>query len=96
MASSATKQAMERLHAALADEMANILKEGRKEVTKDGTVVQVNPSPADLNAIRQFLKDNGIEAQAGSGKGASFDELKSKALPFLTREDDDARIDTEH
>lgn len=90
---SASKQAMERLHAALADEMANILKDGRKEVTKDGTVVQVNPSPADLNAIRQFLKDNGIEAQAGSGKGAkSFDELKSKALPFLTREDDESRV----
>lgn len=89
--SAASKRAMEQLHAALAGEMKKILEDGVKEVTKDGEVVQVTAGAQYLNAIRQFLKDNGIEAQMGNtSPGAKpFDELKSKALPFLTREDDD-------
>lgn len=86
---SATKQAMEQLHAALAKEMAVILENGVKETTKDGELVTVTPSAGFLNAIRQFLKDNGIEAQSGKSSAATFNELKHKALPFLQREEDE-------
>lgn len=87
---SASKKAMEQLHAALAGEMAKILQDGVTEVTKDGEVVKVTAGAAYLSTIRQFLKDNGIEAQSGNGASAvPFDELKKKALPFLHREDED-------
>lgn len=91
---SASKKAMEQLHAALAKEMAGILENGVKEMTKDGEVVTVTPAAGFLNAVRQFLKDNGIEAQAGDGKTSDpFNELKNKALPFLSQDDEDAHVE---
>lgn len=40
---------------------------GGEPVIEDGKVVRVPPAPAYLNVIRQFLKDNSIEAQAVKG-----------------------------
>lgn len=37
-------------------------KEGRAVLKPDGQPWLVPPSPAHMNVIRQFLKDNGIEA----------------------------------
>lgn len=67
MAGTASKEVMERLHAALATEFENMLKEGVKVVDKDGNVLSVPAPAATLNVIRQFLKDNGIEANAAPG-----------------------------
>lgn len=70
MSKAASKEAMEVLHALLTDEFVKILKEGVKvKVTvkdDDGndvdSVETITPSSAQLNVIRQFLKDNNIEA----------------------------------
>lgn len=68
--SKATNEILNELHGALAKELMKRI--------KDGTA-----SPADLNAARQFLKDNGIEAQAVPG--SPLDNLAGsvlKNLPF--------------
>lgn len=41
-----------------------VLKNGREVMTKDGDVVRVEPTAADLNVIRQRLKDCGITSMA--------------------------------
>lgn len=64
----ASKDMMERLHTALATELATMLSEGCTEVTKDGEVVKVSPPSSTLNVIRQFLKDNGIESELTNSK----------------------------
>lgn len=56
----ATEDALSELHGAMAEAMASKLED-------PGTV-----TASDLNVIRQFLKDNGINADPGTSK-----ELKS-------------------
>lgn len=75
---------LQSLHEALANDMLDRLSNG-EEVVKDGEVVRVKPSAATLNAIRQFLKDNGIEAQRLPGN--PLGKLASQ-LPFTGEEDD--------
>lgn len=65
--SNATKESMGELHGALANKLTDMLTKGETAVTKDGEVVQLPPSAATLSVIRQFLKDNGIEALATPG-----------------------------
>lgn len=65
----ASQEKLSNLHDALANHFADVLKNGEEELTKDGEVVRVKPKAATLNAIRQFLKDNGIEAKPGEGTG---------------------------
>ncbi len=60
--SKASKELMSQLHGALAKEMAKMLNEGVTAVNDDGEVIKLTPGAAHLNAIRQFLKDNQIEA----------------------------------
>lgn len=85
MSKAASKSRLEELHDALAAEMARILREG--EVAKDpetGEAVKTTPAAATLNAIRQFLKDNNIEAPVG-GTPATNDLAKAASatkLPF--------------
>ena len=63
MSKAANKSRLEALHDALATEMARILKDGEVAVDKEtGEAVRTTPAAATLNAIRQFLKDNNIEA----------------------------------
>lgn len=60
--SKASKALMAELHGALAKEMARILNDGVTATDDDGNVVKLTPGAAHLNVIRQFLKDNSIEA----------------------------------
>lgn len=81
MSKAASKTRLEELHDLLATEMKKMLDEGRKVVVGEA-VVAVSPDAATLNAIRQFLKDNGIEAPAG-GTPATKDLAESATkLPF--------------
>ncbi len=52
------------LHAYLARELRRQIVEGTVEVDKKGGVVKVPPTPALLNVVRQFLRDNGVQADA--------------------------------
>lgn len=68
--STASKEAMEALHGLLAGHFSAIL-------TGDGEI-----KAADLNVIRQFLKDNNINAQADR-PGTPFNQFVNQALPFM-------------
>lgn len=76
----ATKDKMELIHGYMADIFVKVLTSGETAVDKEtGEVVHLTPSAAHLSTIRQFLKDNGIEAAAGTNK-----KIQSlvDALPF--------------
>jgi hypothetical protein len=55
------------LHGELASYLQKGLVHGMEDVTEDGSIVRKPPSPAYLNVVRQFLKDNKIEALPASG-----------------------------
>ncbi len=86
--SKASKAAMEALHGALAKTFKEILENGEVAVDKEtGAAVKVTPGASTLNAVRQFLKDNGIEAAPGSNP--EMGELARKtALPFQPKLDE--------
>ena len=69
----ASKEALERLHSAIADKLTEALVE---------TPVGEKGLAAILNVARQFVKDNGIEAVPadGSSMGKLADKLKE--FPF--------------
>lgn len=93
MSKSAPKKELEALHAALANTFKTILEEGETEVDKDGGIVKVTPKPATLNAIRQFLKDNGIESAEVPAKPA--EKQLTAGLPYAgSPEDRDPDIPT--
>ena len=52
----------EEIHRLLSATMLDILRNGRQVVGEDGAVQRVTPTSSDLNAIRGFLKDHGINA----------------------------------
>lgn len=52
----------EEIHRLLSTTMLDILRNGRQTVGPDGSVQRVTPTSSDLNAIRGFLKDHGINA----------------------------------
>jgi hypothetical protein len=62
MSKAATKEAMQALHALLAEEFTKVLREGVTTRDEEGNLVRLTPTPAQLNVIRQFLKDNDIQA----------------------------------
>ncbi len=85
--SAASKKVMEKLHAALAETFTEILNEGKTVIDKEtGEPVKVTPDAATLGAIRQFLKDNGIEA--AEGKSEALNALAGKSLPFMPKPDE--------
>lgn len=51
------------VHAELAQELRRQMLEGSEVVDKKGRVTKVAPTPALLNVIRQFLRDNGVQAR---------------------------------
>ena len=53
---------LSKLHDMLAEELTDRLKHGEEEVTKEGEIVRVKAKASTLNVIRQFLKDNNIDA----------------------------------
>lgn len=76
----ADRDALGALHVALATAFADILNNGVKVTDDEGKLVSVTAPPAYLNVVRQFLKDNGIEA-ATAPPGSALGNVVS-ALPF--------------
>lgn len=70
---SGLKEKLVQLHENMADLMLQML--GDEE-----------PSPALLNTIRQFLKDNNIDVMSGTEGGSKLDHL-AKVLPFQDPEE---------
>lgn len=52
----------EEIHRLLSATMLDLLRNGRQSIGPDGAVQRVTPTSSDLNAIRGFLKDHGINA----------------------------------
>lgn len=79
-----TEDSLGDLHGELANYLQKGLVHGMEAVTEDGRIVRVPATPAYLNVVRQFLKDNKIEATPVSGKPLgnlvaslpSFEELE--------------------
>ena len=74
--------------------LLKVLVDGREIVTKDGELLKVEPTAADLNVIRQRLKDCGITSvpTANNPIGNIVAEMSRKGLklPDLDNEDDAA------
>jgi hypothetical protein len=52
-------------------------------------VLDKEPTASDLNAIRQFLKDNNIDVM--SKPGSKVDNLRQKVLPFPVHTGEDEK-----
>ena len=91
MSKAASKTRLEELHDLLAIEMRKLLVEGETQVTKDGEVVKASPSAATLGQIRQFLKDNNIEAPVGGTDATNSLKDAVTRLPFGADPRDTAR-----
>ena len=64
------------LHGQLARTLRNIMVGGEVVKDKKGNPVALTPSPAILNVVRQFLKDNNIQTELDeSGLGDILDDL---------------------
>ncbi len=59
----AGEEFMADIHAELAQELSRQMREGTEIVDKKGRVTKVAPTPALLNVIRQFLRDNGVQSK---------------------------------
>jgi len=73
------------------DEMLlSMLQEGRETMDRDGNVVKVQPTSADLNVIRQRLKDCGITSVPTEESPIAniVAEMAKRRLPELNDEPD--------
>lgn len=70
----------------LMDEFIDILENGLEHVTKEGDVIRIRPTPAALSVIRQFLKDNNIQAVLATDD--EFIKSVTKDLPDFGADDD--------
>jgi hypothetical protein len=85
--SKASNAAMEALHGVLASTFKDILENGEAVVDKEtGELTRITPGAATLNAIRQFLKDNKIEAANGTNK--DMNAIARMHLPFQSENDE--------
>jgi hypothetical protein len=88
MTERATEKELSEVHGGLAQWCLDIMKgvpltkDGQAVLKPDGQPWLVPPSPAHLNVIRQFLKDNRIEAEAP--KGSALGDLSD--LPVFEDE----------
>ena len=62
--------------------LLGVLKKGRQVMDKDGNIQTIEASAADLNVIRQRLKDCGITSMATSGSpiGNIVEEMRKRNL----------------
>lgn len=67
MSTRATDDTLGSLHGVLASHFVELLTKGVQEIDKEGNSYYRRASASELSVIRQFLKDNGIEAQAPVG-----------------------------
>lgn len=62
------KETLEAIHELLAADMLERLTNGSVTRDKEGELVAASLTAAELNVIRQFLKDNGIDKVVDSSK----------------------------
>jgi len=62
--------------------LLDMLKNGRETVDEDGDRVRIPPSAADLNIVRQRLRDCGITAMptANNPIGSIIEEMKNRGM----------------
>ena len=78
------KAFMGELEAAFDARMLDLIRNGRDLLTKDGDTTNVEATAADLNVIRQRLKDCGMVDQPADANpiGSIIDEMKSRGMKF--------------
>lgn len=89
---------MSDLHKHMSDafdkELLRLLTRGREVVNRDGDRELIEPTAADLNVIRQRLKDCGItvEANATNPVGNIVEEMRRRGMkmPVLDLDGEDA------
>lgn len=74
--------------------LLQVLEKGREVLTKDGELIRVEPSAADLNVIRQRLKDCGITSVGTAnnpiGNLVKEMQIRGMTLPPVGDEEDAA------
>ena len=74
--------------------LLKVLQDGREILTKDGELARVEPTAADLNVIRQRLKDCGITAVGTAnnpiGNLVKEMQIRGMTLPPVSDEEDAA------
>jgi hypothetical protein len=75
-------------------ELLNVIKNGREVVDRDGNVQRIQATAADLNVIRQRLKDCGITAVPTSNNPianiVAEMQKRKEGLPPIDESDDAA------
>jgi len=74
----------DRLHELLSQRMLEVLRDGRDILGQDGEVKKIMATAADFNAVRQFLKDNGINSvkSVDSPLNDLVSEMSQRGLKF--------------
>tara|TARA_Y100000310_G_scaffold247199_1_gene252743 strand:+ start:442 stop:717 length:276 start_codon:yes stop_codon:yes gene_type:complete len=69
--------------------LVKLLKEGRETMTRDGDMVRVEATAADLNVVRQRLKDCGITAIATDDNqvGDILKQMQQRGLKLVDLDD---------
>jgi hypothetical protein len=70
---------LQELHGTLARQLLKMVTAGQVVINEDGLPVVISPTPAVMNVVRQFLKDNNIQAKLDNNE--DLQELKD-VLPF--------------
>lgn len=73
------------------DQLKDIVKNGEKVVTDEGEEKRKTPSPATLNVIRQFLRDQNITASPAHKGVQALAQAEATRLPFEVDEDGNER-----
>ncbi len=76
---SAGMEDMQELHGVLSRQLLKMVTGGQVVMDDQGLPVVISPTPAVLNVVRQFLKDNNIQCQMSNNDDLA--DLNS-ALPF--------------
>ena len=79
---SASLDDMQELHGVLSRQLLKMVTGGQVVMDDKGMPVVISPTPAVLNVVRQFLKDNNIQAQIGNSEDLTDLE---HALPLNDR-----------
>lgn len=82
-------ETLETMGNAFDEALLGVLQNGRQVMDKDGNVETIEPSAADLNVIRQRLKDCGVTAMATSGSpiGNIVEEMRQRKLKLTALDD---------
>lgn len=77
------------LHRLLSERMLQVLRDGRETIAPDGSTKMIMATAADFNAVRNFLKDNGINAvkTVDSPLNDLVSEMSMRGLKFRPKQD---------